>query len=330
MKDHTMQYASIAGVDKPVSRLVLGTMIINRGEREKSYALLDAAAAQGITALDCALVYAGGESERCVGDWLAARGNRERTVIITKGCHHNADRQRVTPWDIASDLHDSLARLKTPYVDVWLLHRDDTSVPVGPIVEALDGLRRQGKIRAYGGSNWTHARLAEANAYASAHGLAPFTASSPNFSLAEQVRDPWGPGCVSLGGPANAAARAWYATAAMPVLAYSSLARGLLSGRLSRANWDEAAKILDHAAYTAYAHEVNLQRLDRLHELAAKRGCTVAQLALAWVLQQPIQVHALVGAATAEEIAACVQALEIRLTAAEIAWLDGRAAAAAG
>jgi aryl-alcohol dehydrogenase-like predicted oxidoreductase len=325
-----MQYATIAGVEKPVSRLVLGTMIVNRGEREKSFALLDAAATQGITALDCAHVYAGGDSERCVGEWMQERGNRERTVIVTKGCHHNADRQRVTPWDIAADLHDSLARLKTPYVDVWLLHRDDTGVPVGPIVETLDGLRRQGKVRAYGGSNWTHTRLAEANAYAAAHGLTPFTASSPNFSLAEQVRDPWGPGCVSIGGPANTTARSWYATAGMPVLAYSSLARGLLSGRLSRTNWDEAAKILDHAAHTAYAHDVNLQRLDRLHELAARRGCTVAQLALAWVLQQPIQVHALVGAASAEEIAACVQALDLRLTPAELAWLDLRAAAAAG
>lgn len=324
-----MLYGTITGVDKPVSRLVLGTMIINRGDRERSFALLDAAVAAGITTLDCAHVYAGGDSERCIGEWMQERGNRERIVIVTKGCHHNADRQRVTPWDIAADLHDSLARLKTLYADVWLLHRDDTSAPVGPIVEALDGLRRQGKVRAYGGSNWTHRRIAEANAYAGAHGLQPFTASSPNFSLAEQVRDPWGPGCVSIGGPANAEARAWYASAGVPVLAYSSLARGLLSGRLSRGNWGDAAKILDGAAHTAYAHEVNLQRLDRLHELAGKRDCTVPQLALAWVLQQaPLSVHALVGAADAGEIAACVQALDIRLKPAELAWLDLRAAAA--
>jgi len=325
-----MQYGSIIGLDKPVSRLVLGTMMINRGEREKSFALLDAAIAQGVTTLDCAHVYAGGDSERCIGEWMQVRGNRERVVIITKGCHHNADRQRVTPFDISADLHDSLARLKTPYVDVWLLHRDDLSVPVGPIVEALDALRRQGKVRAYGGSNWTHQRLAEANAYAGAHGLTPFTAASPNFSLAEQVRDPWGPGCVSIGGPANSAARAWYAQSGMPVLAYSSLARGLLSGRLSRANWGEAAKLLDGAACNAYAHEVNLQRLDRLHELAGRRGCTVAQLAFAWVLQQaPLSVFALVGAANADELAACVAALGLQLSAGELAWLDLRAASAA-
>lgn len=326
-----MLHAPIAGVDKPVSRLVLGTMIVNRGERERSFALLDAAVAAGINTLDCAHVYGGGDSERCVGEWMQARGNRDRVVIVSKGCHPNADRQRVTPFDIASDLHDSLARLRTPYVDVWLLHRDDPSVPVGPIVEALDGHRRSGRIRAYGGSNWGHQRLAEANAYAAAHGLQPFTASSPNFSLAEQVKDPWGPGCVSIGGPANAEARAWYASAGMPVLAYSSLARGLLSGRLSRANWGEAAKLLDGAAHTAYAHEVNLRRLDRLHELAGRRGCTVAQLALAWVVQQtPLQVHALVGAADAGEIAACCAALDLRLSAAELAWLDLRAEAAAG
>ncbi len=325
-----MHYGNIAGVDKPVSRLVLGTMIINRSERDKSFALLDAAVTQGVTALDCAHVYAGGDSERCIGEWMQERGNRERVVIVSKGCHHNADRQRVTPFDISADLNDSLARLRTPYIDVWMLHRDDLNVPVGPIVEALDALRRQGKIRAYGGSNWTHQRLAEANAYAGAHGLVPFTAASPNFSLAEQVRDPWGPGCVTIGGPANVATRAWYVQAGMPVLAYSSLARGLLSGRLSRANWSEAAQLLDGAACNAYAHEVNLQRLDRLHELAARRGCTVAQLAFAWVLQQaPLSVFALVGAANGEELASCVAALDLRLSPTELAWLDLRAASAA-
>ena len=77
-----MQYGTIKGVDKPVSRLVLGTMIVSSQERERSFALLDAAFAQGCNALDTAHVYAGGYSERCIGEWMQARGNRKEVVIV--------------------------------------------------------------------------------------------------------------------------------------------------------------------------------------------------------------------------------------------------------
>ena len=179
-----MLYGTIEGLSKPVSRVVLGTMIVNRSEREKSYNLLDSAVELGCTTLDIAHVYGGGDSERCIGEWMQERDNRERMVILTKGCHHNGDRKRVTPFDLAADLHDSLARLKTSSIDLYLLHRDDPSAPVGPIVEALNQHLRAGRIHAFGASNWSHQRIAEANAYAKANGLRGFTASSPNFGLA--------------------------------------------------------------------------------------------------------------------------------------------------
>lgn len=324
-----MQYGTIVGLSKPVSRVVLGTMIINRSEKEKSFALLDAAQELGCTTLDIAAVYAGGDSERCIGEWMQARGNREQVVILTKGCHHNQDRARVTPFDLAADLHDSLARLKTGYVDIYLLHRDDPEVPVGPIVEAFNEHLAAGRIRAFGGSNWSHQRLAEANAYAAARGLRGFTASSPNFGLAEQVADPWGPGCETISGPQKADARAWYQQARMPVFAYSSLGRGLLSGRISRANWEQTRTLLDGAATKAYAHEVNFQRLDRLHQLAAERRATVPQLALAWIRNQPLDVYALVGAANREELAGSIAGSELKLSRAECDWLDLKTAALA-
>ena len=95
-----MQYATIEGVDKPVSRLVLGTMIISDQEGERSFALLDATFELGGNTLDTAHGYGGGHSERGIGQWMAERGNREQVVIVTKGCHHNADRKRVTPFDL--------------------------------------------------------------------------------------------------------------------------------------------------------------------------------------------------------------------------------------
>ena len=324
-----METRQIPGVSLPVSKVVLGTMIMNRGCQEQSEALLDSALALGVNTLDTAHVYGGGDTERAVGVWLTKRGNRERVVLLAKGCHHNGDRQRVTPYDIGADLLDTLARFQTTYVDMWMLHRDDVSQPVGPIVEALNEHRRAGRIRAFGGSNWTHQRIAEANAYAAAKGLTGFVVSSPNFGLAEQVQDPWGPGCVTISGPQNAAARAWYAQTGTTIFAYSSLARGLFSGRVKRATIQEDIAKLDDAARTAYCHEVNFARLDRVTELAAKKGLTVPQVATAWTLSQPLPVHALVGAATPAELENTVAGAAVRLTAAECVWLESGASTAA-
>jgi aryl-alcohol dehydrogenase-like predicted oxidoreductase len=317
-----MQYTRLAGVEKPVARIVLGSMIVTALEPERSFALLDDVLALGGNTIDTAHVYAGGQSERAIGLWMEARGCRERMVILTKGCHHNADRKRVTPYDLASDLHDSLARLRTSYVDLWVLHRDDPSLPVGPIVEALNEHLDGGRIRAFGGSNWTHQRVQEANDYAAAHGLAPFTISSPNYGLADQIEDPWGPGCVTVSGPGNREARAWYTANMMPLFAYSSLGRGLFSGRITRSNFGETKTMLDAACLKAYCHEPNLRRLDRATEMAASKGLTVPQLALAFILQSSLNVFPIVGAATGAEFAQNIAALDVTLTPQERAWLD--------
>lgn len=320
-----MRYANVQFVEKPVSRLVLGTMIVRMEDLERSMQLLDEAFELGCTTLDTAHVYGGGNSERAIGQWMKARKNREKMVIISKGCHHNVDRKRVTPFDLLADLHDSLTRLQTDYIDIYMLHRDNPEVPVGPIVEALNEQLEAGRIRAFGGSNWRHERLQEANDYASAHGLQPFVASSPHYSLAEQVNDPWGPGCVALSGPKESAAREWYKANRMPIFAYSSLARGFFSGRISRTAREQAGKILDAAALRAYCHDTNFDRLDRVEKLAEQKGMTVPQIAMAYIMNQPLNVFALVGAQNGGELQAAVEACELPLTAEETAWLDLRA-----
>jgi len=193
---------------------------------------------------------------------------------------------------------------------------------VGPIVVALNEHLRAGRIHAFGGSNWTHQRIAEANAYAEAHGLVPFVASSPNYGLAEQVEDPWGRGCVSLSGPDNVEAREWYEANQMPVFAYSSLARGFFSGRITRQNYQEMRVTLDRACLKAYCHEVNFRRLDRVMTLVEETGATVPQLALAYSLRAPLNVYPIVGAANGDEFRANLKAFDIALTAKERDWLD--------
>lgn len=316
-----MKKTNFPGSKKSLSPIVLGTMIIGLKNFEESAALLDDALALGVNTIDTALVYGGGDSERALGQWMEQRGNREEIFLLSKGAHPNRDRLRVTPYDITSDLMDSLARLKTDYIDLYLLHRDDADKPVGPIMDVLNEHYKAGRIRAFGGSNWTHGRIAEANAYAAAKGLVPMTASSPNYGLCEQIDDPWGPGCVTISGPAGTDARAFYREQNMPVFAYSSLGRGMFSGRVTRENYREA---LDAAALKAYAHEVNFKRLDRARSLAEKKGVSVPQIALAYILNQPFNVFPIVGAASKQELVEGIAATGIELSAEERAWLDLR------
>jgi aryl-alcohol dehydrogenase-like predicted oxidoreductase len=318
-----MRYGTVAGVDKRVSRLVQGTVMITPRERERSFALLDGVFAQGCTTIDTAHGYGEGEAERALGEWIASRGVRDEVVILTKGAHHNQDRRRVTPYDITSDLHDSLARLKTDRIDLYLLHRDDPAVPVGEIVEVLNAHHRAGKIGAFGGSNWSVARIQEANAYAKANGLLPFVASSPNFSLAVQTRSPWD-NCISISGPAAKAERDWYTLAKLPLFTWSSLAGGFFSGRFRRDNLDQFTEYLDKLCVDVYCVDDNFRRLDRVQTLAGERGATIPQIATAYIMSQPLNIFAIVGCQTGAEFASNVEALDLALTPAEIAWLELR------
>jgi aryl-alcohol dehydrogenase-like predicted oxidoreductase len=320
-----MRYGEISRVDKPVARVVQGaTMIGSNLDEAQSFALLDQVYELGCNTIDTAHVYSSGHSERVIGRWMQARGLRDTIVIITKGAAHSEDRRRMTPFDIASDLHDSLARLKTNYVDLYLLHRDDPDVSVELILDALNEHLRAGRIRALGASNWSHQRLEAANAYARANGLTPFVASSPQFSLAEALNEPW-PLCLTISGLREAAARAWYAQTQLPLLAWSPLASGFFSGRYRRDNLHTfGEREWDRVVVRTYASETNFQRLERAMSLAAEKGLTAAQIALAYVMNHPMNTFAVVGPSSSEKFRANVEASEIRLTPQEMAWLDLR------
>ncbi|MBE2240123.1 MAG: aldo/keto reductase [Caldilineaceae bacterium] len=319
-----MQYGQIPGVTKPVARLIQGTVMIGSDKLDYSFGLLDDIFALGGNAFDAAHVYGNGDNERTLGRWIETRHLRDQVVVITKGAHHNQDRRRVTPFDITADLHDSLARLRTDYIDLYLLHRDDPEVPVGPIVEVLNEHLAAGRIHAFGGSNWSYQRIEAGNAYAAQHGLQPFAVSSPHFSLAIQVKEPWD-NCVSLTGDANAAARTFYAQHDIPLLTWSSLAGGFFSGRFHPDNLDTFTAYLDRLCVQSYCYPENFARLTRARQLAEQRGAPLAQIAMAYVLAQPFAVFPLVGCANGGEYAANAAALDVALTPAEIAWLESGA-----
>lgn len=318
-----VEYGTVPGIDKPISRLVQGTIMLDEADLASSFTLLDAVFDLGCTAFDTARHYGRG-NEAVVGRWVRERGLRDQVFIIGKGAHPTPDEpHRVTPEAIAADLDESLRQLGLDAIDLYLLHRDDPGVPVGPIVEALNEHQRAGKIRAFGGSNWSHARIAAANAYAADHDLVPMVASSPQFSLVEQVDEPW-PGCISIGGPANEEARAWYQANQMAIFAWSSLAGGFLSGGFTRASDGGLPEEAAARARRAYGTDDNFERLDRARKLAEVQGMTVPQIALAYAFSQPLNLFAIAGGESREEVAANAAALDLRLSAATLAWLDAR------
>ena len=309
-----MIYGTIPGLGDRVSRLVLGASAFSPDRMALARGMLDAFVAAGGTTVDTAYVYGDGASERALGAWLRERGRRDDVVIVDKGVSYGADgADRVRPSAIVEELTESLARLGVETIDLYLLHRDDPSVPVGPIVECLNEQVAAGRIRAFGGANWTHRRIDEANAFAAARGLRGFVASSPHLALAvasEQVAR----GVVQIAD--DRAALAWYRERQLPVLAWSAQARGFFSGRFAPDRPDELERV------RLYDRADNWERRRRAQEVARRHGCTPTQAALAWMLHLPLNVFALVGPHTSAHLADCLGALAVRLTPEEVAWLN--------
>lgn len=317
-----MKYGTIPYVKQNVSRLIFGTMVGSFPEGENEDDLLDAALAMGINTFDLARVY--GKAEETFGNWMEKRQNRNKLVILTKCGHPSSDwEKRINEAAIRSDFEESTRLLHTDYIDIYILHRDDPSVPAGEIVEWFNAMHAEGKIGAFGGSNWTHTRIEEANEYAYVHNLIPFSVSSPNFSLAKAVNgDVWGGGSVSITGEENQEARDWYGKHDMPVIAYSSLAHGFLSGKLKYGDREKETEILDPFAVKGYSCDENYERLRRCEELAKKKNLSVAQIALAWLFVQDLNVFAAVGSSKKERMEQNAAAVEIQLTKEEAQYLN--------
>lgn len=322
------RYGTITGVNKLVSRMIFGCAIQPMNQGKRVDALLDHALELGINTFDTARVY--GESEASLGAWVKSRSNRDKVVLLSKGGHPDIrfhgtvpeiHARRITRADIRSDLETTLLKLGVDELDIYLLHRDDLSVPAGEIAEWMDELVREGKVRAIGGSNWSHQRIAEQREYAAAHGLTPFTVSSPHFSLAILGSDLYGDNCVTLTGKENALARQWYRENPVAVISYASLSQGFFGGKIHGHDFDQREQLLDPRNLAAFGCKENFKRLERAEQLAKEKGCTLSQLALAWCFTRGFNLFAAVGSTRPERVEENYQALQIQLTHEEADWL---------
>lgn len=304
--DAPIPRADVPGVRLPVSRLVMGCD--NQRTMPHGAAMWDDFFERGGNTFDTAWLYSGGLQEQLLGQWMKNRGVRDDVVVIGKGGHT----PECTPEGITRQLHESLERLQTDRVDIYLMHRDNPDLPVGELVDVLNEHVSAGRIGIFGGSNWSIDRVAAANRYAKRKGLQGFGALSNNFSLARMI-DPVWRGCVSA---SDETSRRWLKKTQLPNFAWSSQARGFFTDRAGRDKTAEAELV------RCWYSDDNFARRERATELAAKKGVSPIAIAAAYVLHQPFPSFALIGPRTIAETVSSLECLRITLTPREVAWLN--------
>ncbi|WP_069712097.1 aldo/keto reductase [Curtobacterium sp. ER1/6] len=306
--DAPMRYGEIPGVGKRMSRLVMG--VDNQPDLAHASAIFDMFVEQGGNVFDTGYIYGGGVLEGRLGQWIANRGIRDDVVVITKGAHTPF----CDPESLTRQLLESLERQGTDHADVYMMHRDNPDVPVGEFVDVLDEHRRAGRIRVFGGSNWTPARFDEANAYAAANGKHGFEVLSNHFGLAEAYDVPWD-GCEHATDPAS---KRWLEERQVPLLPWSSQARGFFTGRAAPGDTSDAELV------RCYYSDANFERLRRARELGERYGVPATAIALAYVLHQPFPTFPLFGPRTIAEARSSMTGLSVELSPEQVAWLDLR------
>ena len=306
VRENNMKYGQIEGIKKPVSRVVMGSVLSGVQFHLPHVSILfDEFFMRGGNCFDTAHIY--GQADSLLGQWVKNRDIREQVVILGKGAH--------IPWcnpnDLTKQLMESLERMQTDYMDIYMMHRDNPDIPIGEFVDVLNEHVKAGRIRAFGGSNWTAERIEAGNAYAKSKGLAGFSAVSNNFSLARMVEAPWD-GCLAS---SDLESRAWFEKTQMPLMSWSSLARGFFAK-------GDKADLSDSDLVRCWYCDDNFKRLERAKELAAKKGVLPIQIAMAYVLCQPFPTFALFGPATIDEMRVSLRGMDITLSPDEMKWLN--------
>ncbi|WP_242653377.1 aldo/keto reductase [Sphingomonas jatrophae] len=316
---------TIAGTDLSVSQLCYGTNMLGTAvDQDRANAILDTFVQHGGNFVDSARMYGdwvpgpAGASERAIGAWLRTR-SREGIVVATKGAAMDMRagdwRNRVTPADIEKDLGESLEHLGIKTIDLYWLHADNPEAPVEPLIDALLQHQAAGRIRYFGASNWSADRIRAANAYAASIGKQGFVAAQPFWGLA-------------LPDKAGADAQGYqlhyegnYETLhaeGLPIIPYAGQSGGYFT-KLDQGGEDALGDQLK----ARYANPGNARRLAAVQALAKAKGVSINEIVLAYLVNQPNQTIPIIGASRPEQIEESVKAVDVKLTAAELAQLRG-------
>ncbi|MDE6149512.1 MAG: aldo/keto reductase [Ruminococcus sp.] len=305
-----------------IPSLTLGTANFERLDNEENYmSFLDKYVELGGNCIDTARTYCSwledGEnvSENVIGNWMEKRNNRNKIIISTKGGHPNHEDMtisRLSSSDLNHDLQNSLSCLKTDYIDIYFLHRDDENIPVSEIMPILNEFVESGKVHFIGASNWTTKRIQEANEYAEKHNLEPFRISQINYSLAHSSVNTFGdPTLVCM----DTIEHKWYTKHQFPVMAFSPQAKGFFA-KLAKG---DAAKNLPEGQFTSTA---NLAKLAKVKELSRKTGQSPAVIPLGYLSSQPFFVSSVFAVSKLWQLEENMAAQDLQYDKKTIAFLE--------
>ncbi|HRI57050.1 MAG TPA: aldo/keto reductase [Anaerolineae bacterium] len=314
-----MQYRNLGRTGLQVSELCLGTMQWGwTADEAASCAVMDAFVEAGGNFIDTADVYSrwaegnpGGVSEEIIGRWMQARGNRRQIVLATKvrgRMWDGPNGEGLSRGHIMAAVEDSLRRLQTDHIDLYQTHWFDANTPIDETLRALDDLVRQGKVRTLGCSNYPAWRLAKALWVSDKQSLARYDSIQPHYNIAyraEFERELKGL-CEEEG---------------IGVIPYSPLAAGFLTGKYRRGE-----PVPDSARASGiqrrYLNDRGFTILEALEKLGKTRGQSIAQMALAWQLSQPVITSPIIGANSVEQLNDSLGAVGVRLSEEEMKALD--------
>jgi len=276
-------------------------------DRDTSFAVLDAYVEAGGNFIDTADTYMRpnmGASETIIGEWMAARGNRDQLVIATKVGSEGG----LSAANIAARIDGSLQRLQTDHVDLYYAHKDDGSVPVEETVRAFDELVRAGKVRVPAMSNTTGERLRASLEFARAEGLAAYEWLQPEYNLVERERyeREFAPVVAEYG---------------LKVAPYYALASGFLTGKYKPGvEYDRSTFRVDRAV--RYVGERGSRVLEAVRAVADEHGVAMTAIAIAWLRAKPGIVAPIASARTVEQLEALLPGVSLQLTPEQITRLD--------
>jgi aryl-alcohol dehydrogenase-like predicted oxidoreductase len=320
-----MKYRNLGSSGVKVSTLCLGAMTFGEADEKSfmhkvgsdeatSHAVLDRAVAAGINFIDTADVYGqDGLSERVLGNWIAARGARDKIVLATKFRFTMGDgpnRSGASRYRIMKCVDDSLRRLRTDRIDLYQIHMQDITVPEEETLRALDDLVRAGKVLYLGCSNYAAYRLMRSLWLArTSHGT-PFVTLQAQYSLL--VRDlerEHVPLCRDEG---------------LGILPWSPLAGGFLTGKFERGKPAQGGTRLGEKSerFARYDLDRNWKILDAVRAVARETGATPSAVSLAWLLARPQVTSVIFGARTIEQLETNLAAADLELSAGHVAALD--------
>jgi aryl-alcohol dehydrogenase-like predicted oxidoreductase len=286
-------------------------------DERHSFAVLDAYVEAGGNFIDTADAYGrrgpggAGESERIIGRWIAARGNREQLVIATK-VGMSANLEGLSRATIRQGIEGSLQRLGIDTVELYYAHRDDLGTPLEETLGAFGELIEEGKIRHAAASNYSAERLQVAVRVGAGAGMASYVALQPHYNLLD--RDEYEgelQGVCEHNG--------------LACIPYFGLARGFLSGKYRRGG-EQVDSPRAAGVRASYFNERGFAVLDALDEVAVAHRAPVAAVALAWLLAQPTVLAPIASATSPEQLAELVTCTELELSTEELERLGSQSA----